>query len=210
MNMVKLVKQITLVSLLSPTLALAGNYQDAVQTHPSQGPITTIEATSAKIVSYEEGIAVNLNTQMLEPGHVYTLWFVAINKPKACANTPEFCTSTDVLKSTKTTESDVIYADGTIADENGAASFKTFIEVNNPKYFWFSGGLKKPLNAEIHLVINDHGPALPDVLHSMLTSYRGGCRDEGLPAAFPETAKSDGIPGPNTCRLVQMVRFQQH
>jgi hypothetical protein len=44
---------------------------------------------------------------------------------------------------------------------------------------------------------------------TMLQSYRGGCTDESLPGAFPDTAKNDGIPGPNTCQLFQDVIFQQ-
>jgi hypothetical protein len=43
----------------------------------------------------------------------------------------------------------------------------------------------------------------------MLNTYRGGCSDESLPPPFPDTAKSDGEPGPNTCRLVQFTVFQQ-
>jgi len=43
----------------------------------------------------------------------------------------------------------------------------------------------------------------------MLNTYRSGCTDESLPASFPDTAKADGEPGPNTCALVQAAVFQQ-
>ena len=62
--------------------------------------------------------------------------------------------------------------------------------------------------AEIHLVVNDHGPAIPGMVDEMLHTYRGGCTDDSLPPPFPATAKSDGAPGPNTCRLYQSATFQ--
>jgi len=77
---------------------------------------------------------------------------------------------------------------------------------NNP---WFGNGFTNPTGAEIHLVINDHGPLIPEMADTMLNSYRGGCTDESLPGSFPETAKADGEPGPNTCALVQATIFQQ-
>jgi hypothetical protein len=74
---------------------------------------------------------------------------------------------------------------------------------------WFGNGYWNLLGAEIHLVINDHGPLVSHLAHSMLNSYRGGCTDESLPPPFPATAKADGTPGPNTGRLVQDVAFVQ-
>jgi len=210
MNIIKAIKQLCMVYLLMSSSVFAGEYQGAMQTHPSQGPITTVSSTNAKVFTYKEGVALTLQTKKLTPGHAYTLWFAVMNKPEKCADAPEFCTSTDVLKNTKVTQSDVVYAGATIADENGEAFFNSFIESGEVAGFWFGRGLTHPLGAEIHLVINDHGPVLFDLVHSMLTSYRGGCTDESLPEAFPGTAKADGIAGPNSCRLVQMVRFKQH
>lgn len=57
--------------------------------------------------------------------------------------------------------------------------------------------------------VNDHGPLLPDMAHSMIGFSRGGCMDESIPAMFPAVARADGIPGPNTCRLVQVAIFTQ-
>jgi hypothetical protein len=41
----------------------------------------------------------------------------------------------------------------------------------------------------------------------MTATYRAGCADAGLPEIFPETAKADGRPGPNTCQLYQSAVF---
>jgi hypothetical protein len=74
---------------------------------------------------------------------------------------------------------------------------------------WYDNDFSDPLGAEIHLVLNDHGPKITDLLSNMLHSYRGGCTDASLPPPFPASAKADGIPGPNTCRLYQTAIFQQ-
>jgi ubiquinone/menaquinone biosynthesis C-methylase UbiE len=42
----------------------------------------------------------------------------------------------------------------------------------------------------------------------MIRTYRAGCTDASLPAIFPASAKGDGQPGPNTCRLWQLAVFE--
>jgi hypothetical protein len=60
----------------------------------------------------------------------------------------------------------------------------------------------------VQFVVNDHGPLLPEFLPEMIQTYRAGCTDASLPAIFPATARGDGTPGPNTCRLFQVAVFQ--
>jgi hypothetical protein len=96
-----------------------------------------------------------------------------------------------------------------VAGSDGSASFAGFVSAGELPDGWFGNGFTNPLGAEIHLVLNDHGPTIPELVSNMLQTYRGGCTDESLPPAFPETAKADGIPGPNTCRLYQVAIFQQ-
>ena len=132
-----------------------------------------------------------------------------MNKPEECAEAPKQCNPPDVLKHTAKTQSDVTYGDGILAGRDGTGTFRSSIPAGNITNSWFGNGLQNPLKAEIHLVVNAHGPVIRRLLESMLTSYRGSCRDKSLPPPFPKTAKSDGIPGPNSCRLVQDVIFQQ-
>ena len=73
---------------------------------------------------------------------------------------------------------------------------------------WYGNGFEDTRSAEIHLVVNNHGPKIPNQLGDMLHTYRGGCTDESLPPPFPATAKADGIPGPNNYRLYQSAIFQ--
>jgi hypothetical protein len=140
--------------------------------------------------------------------HVYTLWWVVINQPEACATSP--CKSPDVLKSTAKTNSDVTNGDGIVVGGEGKGHFNGFLAVGDMPNSWFDNGYRNPQGAEIHIVINDHGPLIPDMAENMLNSYRGGCTDASLPPPFPATAKADGKPGPNTCRLVQVAIFQQN
>jgi len=50
---------------------------------------------------------------------------------------------------------------------------------------------------------------IPDLVANQISTFRGGCTDASLPPPFPATAKADGLPGPNTCRLYQFAIFQQ-
>ena len=114
----------------------------------------------------------DLATSQLVPGNVYTLWWIVINRPKACATSP--CTPPDVLERTTATNADVTYGGGIIAGKNGEGRFNSFLAVGKMPNSWFGNGYRNPLGAEIHFAINDHGPLVPDLAHSMLNSYRGG------------------------------------
>ena len=152
------------------------------------------------------GATVNVDTNALEPGHAYTLWFVAINNPEACASVP--CTSKEVLKETEKVAAEVAYAAGAIADENGTANFFAHIDLGDIPGQWFGNGLTNP-NAEIHTVIMSHGPAIEGMEDEMISTLRGGCTDESVPAPFPAIAHADGEPGPNACQLYQVVIFDR-
>lgn len=181
--------------------------QRAVETHPSQGDVRTVNGATATLVTTKRGAFVSVVTHELTPGNAYTLWWVVINKPGACENSP--CSPDDVMQRMDVTKADVGYADGLIAGEGGIGHFTSHLPVGPIPQAWYDNGLENPQGAEIHLIINDHGPLLPDMARSMLGSARGGCTDESLPEMFPAIAKADGTPGPNTCRLVQAAIFTQ-
>jgi hypothetical protein len=178
-----------------------------VETHPSRGEVQIIEGASARLMTTEEGAFVHISTHELNPGHVYTLWWVVFNDPAACQTSP--CTGADAVIHTALTQADVTYGGGIIAGDDGSGIFNSYIAAQELPNAWFGNGYHNAMGAEIHLVINDHGMLIPEMATTMLQSYRGGCTDESLPGAFPDTAKNDGIPGPNTCQLFQDVIFQQ-
>jgi len=105
-------------------------------------------------------------------------------------------------------QADVTYGDGIVAGGSGKGTLSGHIRVGTLANPWFGNGLQSARDAEIHLVVNDHGPVVTYLLGDMLHTYRGGCTDESLPLPFPDTAKSDGPAGPNTCLLYQDAVFQ--
>jgi hypothetical protein len=180
-----------------------------INTHPSQGDVVPVDGGEATLISTEDGVTMSFRTSALEDGHVYTAWWVIVNNPAACSATP--CPVSEILGSSDLLETEITQADGIIVGDTGEMEFADYLAVGDvdEDEAWFGNGLTNPMGAEIHMVINDHGPLIPDMAANMLNTYRGGCQDEGLPPPFPATAISDGEPGPNTCRLVQAAVFHQ-
>lgn len=177
----------------------------AVKTHPSQGEVRPVEGAEARLVRTPGGFFVQMATRELEPGNAYTLWLVAINAPEKCKTAP--CKGPDVVSRTKLVRAEVGYGDGMIAGPDGSAQFAAFQRLGEFREAWYGFGLEQP-GAEIHLVLNDHGPLKPGAEHEMLTTYRAGCSDDSIPKAFPDTARADGNAGSNQCRLVQLAVFE--
>ncbi len=187
--------------------ATAGEMNTPMKSHPSQGEVRTLDRSDAMLMTTASGAFVSVTTDGLMPGHVHTLWFVAINAPEACESAP--CKTPDVLKRTALTRSDVGFADSLIVGDDGVGRFAAHVPVGNLRQAWFDHGYEQTETAEVHLVVQDHGPALPHMTTDMLSSYRGGCTDESLPDPVPTTARADGTPGPNQCRMVQFTVFEQ-
>ena len=76
-----------------------------------------IDGAMAMLVTTEKGAFGHLATQELTQGHVYTLWWVVINNPAACATLP--CGPPDVLKNTAATNADVTYGGGILIGADG-------------------------------------------------------------------------------------------
>ena len=197
-----------LASLTLGTSALAGPAETAkIITHPSQGDKTDVMGATARLSRHDTGIFANFETNGLTPGHVHTIWFVVVNDPAKC-ETPFACTSKDVLKRSDVVASDVTGGAGVVVGEDGSATFNWHQSEGALTGGWFGAGLTEADKAEIHLVINDHGPLIDGREFDMLNSYRDGCTDESIPAPMPATARASGEAGPNTCRLVQFAIFK--
>ena len=173
------------------------------ETHPARA----IRGAEARLTTAGWGAAMKMQTAELPPGHVVTAWWVVITKPEACSETP--CSPGDVIGNADKVGTQITYADGVIVGADGEAAFRSMLPAGPVEKGWFQPSFDNPTSAEIHLVLNDHGPILSDLAPSMLTSYRGGCSNESLPPPFPDSAKSDGLAGPNSCRLIQDAIFVQ-
>jgi hypothetical protein len=178
-----------------------------VMSHPSMGDMVAIENSRAILLTDDAGVSMSMHTFLLTPGHAYTAWWVVVNDPAACASIP--CAPTDVLNNTDVVRAEVGFADGLVVDESGTADFAAYLPAGTMADGWFGHGLTNPRGAEIHIVIHDHGPLIPELAANMLTTYRGGCTDGSLPPTFPDFTKEFGQTGNNTCKMVQVVQFQQ-
>jgi hypothetical protein len=191
--------------LEGPTLATASDRSTApVMWHPQQAALGNtggVEGASAHVVRTSDGISVRMTTHSLTPGNAYTLWLVTLDNPGACPERP--CTAPDILLNPDT-EAQVRFAAGNVAGGSGRATFAASI-TTGPLTGWLPDReFTNPMGAEIHLVINDHGPMIPEFMPGMIHTYRGGCSDDSpFPPVFPETALADGEVGPNICRLYQ-------
>ncbi|MCI0434117.1 MAG: hypothetical protein L0271_10855 [Gemmatimonadetes bacterium] len=182
-----------------------------VRTHPSLGPAVPIPGAIATLVSNVNGVSVRLQTGNLDPGNAYTVWWVKIDAPENCATIP--CGGADVLGNSAIVSSNVAYAAGHVAGGGGMATFGAHFSTGEIPGGWFDNEFVNPMGAEIHLVVMDHGPAVPGLVSNQISTLRGGCSDESVNtppiSGFPAVAKADGIPGPNTCRLVQLAILLQ-
>ena len=200
---------LTLVLALSTTggVAARADHQTApVMWHPQTGLSGSVAPDAqATLVRRPDGVSFGIRTEQLRPHHAYTVWFVVINNPSACAATP--CSGPDILLN-PATDSQVTYGAGHISGGSGRAGFAGSFQAGAIDGWLPDGGLWDPMTAEIQLVLNDHGAKLPAYMPEMTHTYRAGCTDASLPPIFPDTARADGTPGPNACQLYQVAVFQ--
>lgn len=184
--------------------------QDAtVDWHAQSGNTGAVsDAANASLVRSRDGIRYRIDTTDLVPGNAYTVWLVVINDPSACDANP--CTAPQLIGDPVVDGQVTWGRDGEVGRADGTARFRSAIEAGPLLDGWLQvQGLDDPMGAEIHLVLNDHGPVIRNLQREMLTTYRAGCADTSpFPAFFPATALADGTPGPNTCRLYQTAIFE--
>lgn len=202
---------VTATLALLGTMALAGvavaraGQVAPMNWHPQtsmSGPVS--EGATATLVRRPNGVSFSVRTQELRPHHAYTVWFVVINNPSACASSP--CSGPDILLNSET-DSQVTYGAGHISGASGRAGFAGAFQAGAIEGWLPDGGMWDPMSAEIQLVLNDHGPKLTSFMPEMVHTYRAGCTDASIPGIFPASARADGTPGPNACQLYQMAVF---
>ena len=191
---------------LHQTVAVSWHAQQQLTAFGGNGKSGMVEGAWAQLTRNKNGIHYQIHANELNPGNAYSLWLVVVNNPTACAATP--CSAPDIFN--PNTDSQVRSGGtGTVAGAAGKGTPAGSARVG-PLDGWLEGrSLKDPFAAEVHLVINDHGPMLPEFMPGMITTYRAGCSDASpFPGVFPATALADGEPGPNTCLLYQVAVFR--
>lgn len=165
------------------------------------------ESATATLVRTPQGVRYRIETRGLLSGNAYSVWFVVINDPSGCSAFP--CPGPEFIGNPALDAQVTWGRDGAVAQGEGVTRFGARIGAGPLLEGWLPvQGLDDPMHAEIHLVLNDHGPVIDGMRHEMLSTYRAGCSDSSpFPAFFPATALADGTPGPNTCRLFQTAAF---
>jgi hypothetical protein len=193
--------------LAGSALGAAVHQNVLINWHAQTGLSGPVSADAvATLVRRPSGVSFTFQTHNLRAGHAYTIWFIAINNSSACSVAP--CPGAELILD-DTVNAQVTYGAGHVFGAGGRATFAGSVSaglLDNP---WFPqrDGLIDPLTAEIHLTLNDHGPALAGYMPGMIHTYRAGCTDASLPGIFPATAKADGEAGPNACQLYQVAAF---
>ena len=205
MNKIKTAALIAAFSAIASGADAEVLMEQSVNTHRSQGDVTTVSGATARLQKNEAGIFVSLDTMSLKPQHIYTMWMAVVNAPGACESAP--CSVKDVLKRTDIVQADVGYAGGAFADADGKLKLSHFQANGALSHSWFGRGLTDNAAAEVHLIVQDHGPVIPGREAEMLGNYRGGCTDASIPGPMPDSARAMGNVGPYTCAMVQDVIF---
>lgn len=164
-----------------------------------------IEGTEALLHKSSAGIAAQLHSQGLTPGHVVTLWVVAIQNPDLCAANP--CTPVEAMGEGVRMNTVAINGGGAVVDTDGMVRISSFLPSGAVAGNMFASTLEAPEGSEVHLVLHDHGPIIAGEEADMLGSYRGGCTDKSIPPYYPASAMTDGLPGPNNCNTAQVALF---
>jgi hypothetical protein len=154
----------SLAAALSLLLALAGAalaqpVQQAELFDYSDGG--AIAGSFAELLRTDGAVGVEMHTFGLEANHPYTAWWVIFNSPTGCNGA---CNADDIFDADGKMDPNVnagvsiLFADGTIADADGNASFSALLAVGRPFGQSLTGaGLVNPRNAEIHMVVRHHG-----------------------------------------------------
>jgi len=166
---------------LSAAAANAASRQSSdVYTWPPPGDL--VEGATATLVRNDNGVSLTWRSTVMEPG-AYTIWWVIFN-PGACA-VPGECGLGDLY-----VDGDpdlgpnplvaVMFATGNVVGNSGRANFGAHLNVGEitgsvHPFFPDSPGLLDARNAEIHVVLQDHGEMLPSEMPAQIHEFHGGC-----------------------------------
>ena len=169
---------------------------------------SSVNGDSSTLARTKDRISATFQTSDLQEGNAYTMWWVIFNNPEECEHPVPGITSCgegDVFGEPfgKTpVQVSVQYAAGNIVSQTGTINLGADLNVGElptkPGQLVFGPGLIDAKKAEVHLVVRDHGPAIPGMVEAQLTTFGGGC----TPATDPT---GTGPVGPNECADVQFA-----
>ncbi len=174
---------------------------------PSGMPPGPVEGSEVKLSLSAEGASIILETSELTPGHAITVWFVAIQSPEKFAANP--CTPMEAMGMAGKMNSIATNAGGTVVNAEGSIRVQGFLPVGEIAGNFYDTTFTSPETSEYHIVVRDHGPLIPELAADQISSHRGGCTAESVPPFYPDSSRSDGEGGPNSCVTRQVALFIQ-
>ena len=165
------------------------------------------DGAEATLVRERDAVRYRINTEGLEPGNAYTVWFVVVNDPTACDASP--CAPPQIIGD-PTVDGQVTFAkDGEIARRDGTARFGARIKAGPLLDGWLPvQGLDDPMVRRFTWCSTTTAP-------SSTTSSARCSRPIGPAARTPAHSRRSSrrppwptaSPGPNTCLLWQSAVF---
>ena len=148
---------------------------------PAESSVATMHDSASRdeipfaystLIRTDEGIAMDLQTDDLEPNAPYTVWWVVFNTPEGCS---EACNADDVSGENGPNPDagvSVLWATSNVSDAHGRSVFSAYLPEGQPLgQVTVGSGLEDARNAEVHLVIRSHGAADMDRLYTQLNSF---------------------------------------
>ncbi len=210
---------LTAIGVAGIGLLLSGG---SVQAAPPSGAVSqsdayrfadgsAVDGGRSTLVRASDSVTATFNSSDLESKSVYTMWWVIFNNPEECvAPMPGLsqCGEADVFGEPfgdTPVQVSVQYAAGNIVGGTGMVSFGAHLEEgelpSGDGQLVFGPGLIDAKKAEVHLVIRNHGKAIPPLEMAQLTTFGGACTAETDPTGIGPT-------GPNECADVQFAVHQ--
>jgi len=137
------------------------------------------------IARASDSVDVAAHLRNLNAGHAFTIWAVVWNDPSNCVNGPVGCDESDL----GVDDNVVIWSGiGGVANGGGNLNGRATLPAEGGEGP-IPGGVTDAEGAEIHFVVQDHGPASDDsaTLLAQTTTFEGGCGDGAPPTAPPDT-----------------------
>ena len=172
---------------------------------PSGMPPGAIDGSRVMLERSAAGAAMILETSELKPGHAITVWFVAIQSPENCESNP--CSPMEAMGMVDKMNSVATNAGGTVVGSDGHIRVQGFLPVGAVAGNFYDTTFTAPETSEYHIVVHDHGPLIPELAADQITSFRGGCTAESVPPFYPDSSRTDGEGGPNSCITQQVALF---
>ena len=127
---------------------------------------------ASTLVRRRNAVEMTFHATGLQPGAVYTAWWVVFNRPEHCSD--GVCDADDVFIDPTTPGTSVLWAAGLIAGHDGTGNFSARLRrhaivgevvINN--------GLRDFRKAEIHIVLRTHGEPIPGLVGQQISRFNG-------------------------------------